>query len=223
MSGRNVRVTPVRPANVGRLQSLIVKNSRYNTVNEGGYPDAPLSDLEVAPASVVKQVVAPPLNIRQEMFEGENAVEAVRNYEQGIALQTDIQGVEPALAPVVVTPSEVTVDESNDQFDGCSNIFNIPSDGWCFYNSILKSNGEEIGEEVALKFAKEISTWLDINRSTKPPAPENIGHPTFEEKYNNTVGKELIPVYGGEGNRRLTYDEYRELTTQTTETIIKSE
>lgn len=31
MSGRNVRVTPVRPANVGRLQSLIVKNSRYKT------------------------------------------------------------------------------------------------------------------------------------------------------------------------------------------------
>ena len=185
MSGRNVRVTPVRPANVGRLQSLIVKNSRYKTPvaktqeitkmirgvdsisdpeeknrflkefqDEHGYPDAPPSELEVAPASVVKQVVAPPLNIRQEMIEGENAVEAVRNYEQGIALQ--------ALAPV---------DESNDQFDGCSNIFNIPSDGWCFYNSILKSNGEEIGEEVALKFAKEISTWLDINRSTKPPAP----------------------------------------------------
>lgn len=31
MSGRNVRVTPVRPANIGRLQSLIVKNSRYKT------------------------------------------------------------------------------------------------------------------------------------------------------------------------------------------------
>jgi len=235
MSGRNVRVTPVRPANVGRLQSLIVKNSRYKTAaaktqeitkmirgvdsisdpegkdrflkefqDEHGYPDAPPSELEVAlaPALSVKEVIAPPLNIRKEMLEGENAVEAVRNYEQGIALQ--------ALA---------SVDESNDHFDGCSNIFNIPSDGWCFYNSILKSNGEEIGNEVALKFSKEISAWLDINRSTKPPAPENIAHRTFEEKYNETVGKELIPVYGGEGNRRLTYDEYRELTTQTTETL----
>ena len=114
-----------------------------------------------------------------------------------------------------IQPGDLKDNPVNDKskFD----TIDIPGDGWCFYSAILRGLDELYDPTSSHKFAIEISTWLNNNRSIKPPAAENINHPTFEEKYNETVGKELIPVYGGEGNRKLTYDEYRELTTQTTQ------
>jgi hypothetical protein len=157
-------------------------------------PDVPLDlppDLAPALAPVAQQAL--PVNIRKEMLEGENAVDAVRNFEQGLALQGDLppEANLPAQVREVELAEKISKNPCDILYDPCTGdpleINTIDELDKRIKNlklSIIKNNPE------INQFPPEIQTRLDLLIALL-----NRPEPPSDNLFQYTINGSLYEAY----------------------------